>query len=437
MKELNKKEDDAIGCSCGALLLMGITLLCLSSMFSFTSLFENKSTIYVLMVIMFVFGVILYMQHTSALDKVSNITFAYKNKENELAKNEEQRKKELNQLRLDYEIKNSKLEKDYILKEQRLHDILTAKSPFKYLASAYADAVALIFDESSKYLRKKSHPALTASEEVKRMKKEAKKCAADAKFYLYQYEFLLNCIPNVNEDIDSDGSLEIAKDYFAQTLDENEDYDRVQDYLSSNEYEQMTTDQRNQLALDRYMSRKKNNWQIGRDYEMYVCHWLRCQGYEVEHTGINGLQDLGRDIIAHKDGNDYIIQCKYWSKNKVIREKYIMQLYGTTIAYMIENNLLFKPSGVFITNIELSDTAKRFASLLNIKVVKRDMGTYPVIKCNINQGNKIYHLPFDQQYDRTKICLDGEFFATTVKEAVTAGFRRAFRHNFIQKRGEQ
>lgn len=52
------------------------------------------------------------------------------------------------------------------------------------------------------------------------------------------------------------------------------------------------------------------------------------------------------------------------------------------------------------------------------------------IKCNVNQGNKIYHLPFDQQYDRTQICKPGEFYAYTVKEAVTAGFRRAYRHRF-------
>ena len=46
-------------------------------------------------------------------------------------------------------------------------------------------------------------------------------------------------------------------------------------------------------------------------------------------------------------------------------------------------------------------------------------------------GEKIYHLPFDQQYDRTIIgdCA-GEFHAFTVKEAEDAGFRRAFKHRF-------
>jgi hypothetical protein len=55
-----------------------------------------------------------------------------------------------------------------------------------------------------------------------------------------------------------------------------------------------------------------------------------------------------------------------------------------------------------------------------------------MIKCNINQSSKekIYHLPFDQQYDRTKIIpSSGEFYAATVAEAEKKGFRRAFRHN--------
>ena len=52
-----------------------------------------------------------------------------------------------------------------------------------------------------------------------------------------------------------------------------------------------------------------------------------------------------------------------------------------------------------------------------------------MIKCNINRTTKekIYHLPFDQQYDNVKIDDVGEFFAMTVQEAEDAGFRRAKR----------
>jgi len=46
----------------------------------------------------------------------------------------------------------------------------------------------------------------------------------------------------------------------------------------------------------------------------------------------------------------------------------------------------------------------------------------------MRDGAKIYHLPFDQQYDRTKIISDkGEKYVYTVAEAEKAGFRRAWR----------
>lgn len=108
-----------------------------------------------------------------------------------------------------------------------------------------------------------------------------------------------------------------------------------------------------------------------------------------------------------------------------------MQLYGTKVEYQISHPDFFsKVYAVFVTNIDLSEMATKFANHLGIIVKKVQMGTYPVIKCNINNGNKIYHLPFDQQYDRTEIKYPGEFWATTVKEAVAKGFRRAHRHFF-------
>lgn len=77
---------------------------------------------------------------------------------------------------------------------------------------------------------------------------------------------------------------------------------------------------------------------------------------------------------------------------------------------------------------QLSDTAKLICNRLRIKIVQLPFTEFPRIKCNINNGSKIYHLPFDQQYDRTEIKLQGEFYARTVAEAENAGFRRAKRH---------
>jgi hypothetical protein len=69
-----------------------------------------------------------------------------------------------------------------------------------------------------------------------------------------------------------------------------------------------------------------------------------------------------------------------------------------------------------------------FAKRLGVVVKKVEMGEYPMIKCNVNGDDRIYHLPFDQQYYRTQITNQGEFYAWTVEEAEEAGFRRARRH---------
>lgn len=144
---------------------------------------------------------------------------------------------------------------------------------------------------------------------------------------------------------------------------------------------------------------------------------------------------MGRDIIASKIGTDgveiiYIIQCKNWASKKEIHENIICQLYGTTIKYKLDNKKLFsRVIPVICTTVHLTETANEFAKALGVEVWVIKKGDYPMIKCNINNGNKIYHLPFDQKYNQTQICKDGEFYAWTVKEAVEQGFRRAFKYN--------
>jgi predicted transcriptional regulator with HTH domain len=61
----------------------------------------------------------------------------------------------------------------------------------------------------------------------------------------------------------------------------------------------------------------------------------------------------------------------------------------------------------------LSDTAKEFANALGVRYSENfSLKRYPIVKCNVSSsGMKIYHLPFDQQYDNTKIKEVGEFYA--------------------------
>ena len=108
-----------------------------------------------------------------------------------------------------------------------------------------------------------------------------------------------------------------------------------------------------------------------------------------------------------------------------------LYLSGTVFQYKDENPDK-KVQAIFYTSTQLSDLARRFAKELKIDLKEnfKMNKEYAAIKCNISRvdGEKIYHLPFDQQYDKVKIEKHfGEFYCLTVKEAENKGFRRAFR----------
>ena len=211
------------------------------------------------------------------------------------------------------------------------------------------------------------------------------------------------------------------------------------------EYLNLSVSDRNQRALERFLkSRTKNSYQIGKDYERYIGYLYESKEYKVTYFGIEqGIADLGRDLICKKGGKIEIIQCKYWSSEKKIHEKHINQLFGTTVKYYLEQNRQLSLSQfskvienrsitpVFYTTTSLTPTARQFAEALGVVVHEMfPYKPYPVIKCHINKvtGEKIYHLPFDQMYDKTILEKKyNEFYALTVEEAEKQGFRKAWR----------
>jgi Restriction endonuclease len=169
---------------------------------------------------------------------------------------------------------------------------------------------------------------------------------------------------------------------------------------------------------------------LGRDYERYVGYLREQSGARVTYQGIfAGLEDLGRDLLAEKDGVVEVIQCKRWARQKTIHEKHVFQLFGTVVAARIEHAGR-EVRGTFTTTTTLSDRARKFAEQLNIRVEENmPLREYPGIRCNVGPTEeRIYHLPFDQQYDT--IVIDptrGESWASTTAEAEALGFRRAWR----------
>lgn len=319
-------------------------------------------------------------------------------------------------------------------RSERMSEIIHSKAPFSLSSSFCSDIDAKVYDISIYSLTHKYRPAFKAADEVGCMRNKTKEYISLYKTMLYKYEFLLNTFPELKKYVDDEEALFGLCD--CEDYDDFEsNRDKTLDYLSKEEWNKLGVNERNQLALDRYKKKNKSNWVIGIEYEMYIEYLLRKNGFRTISFGsLKGIEDLGRDIVAKKmnakgEMVTYIIQCKNWSVSKEIHENTVCQLFGTTIEYGIRNKQMFqKTIPVLYTTTKLSDTAMEFAKRLGVMVIVTSKGDYPMIKCNINDGNKIYHLPFDQQYYRTQICKPGEFYAWTVNEAVSAGFRRAFKY---------
>jgi hypothetical protein len=320
------------------------------------------------------------------------------------------------------------LHETYLQELSKIDQIVAKKFDlYPHLAAVMADLLTVHYDRSAQFLKEKSRPAYTEAFRINELKKETKKIIEEKKLLEYQIAYIRKVIPNI-DDIFDNGFIDNEIPFEAETQDNT---DRVRFYLEPEEYQKLSSVERNQLALDRYIAGRKSKWQIGRDYEMYIGYLYEKKGCAVEYMGIiKGLEDLGRDLIVKKNGKTSIIQCKNWSKEKTIHEKHIFQLFGTVVLYNIEHPQA-NAKGIFISTTALSETALQVAKELDIQVVQKDHGEFPRIKCNINRstGEWIYHLPFDQQYDSARIDKkQGEFYALTVAEAENAGFRRAFKH---------
>ncbi|MEO9168382.1 MAG: restriction endonuclease [Aestuariivirga sp.] len=342
---------------------------------------------------------------------------------------------------------NSKLEFNLI----GLRGLIEEKAKaFPWLLSAKAEFDDLLARRDARALETKKHPAFKSAELVKEYRLRTKEAEANLNRSLYRQRYAEKLFPWLSDLLDEDLQQMISDFKLTDTTSDNSEdaANPAQFYLTHADYMRLTETERNQIALDRHEKSKKNKWQIGREFERYVGYLLESDNYDVSYYGATqGLEDLGRDLIATREGETLIVQCKYWSSDKTIHEKHVYQLYGTYCDYVISNNLggqsvqgqlfgerdaLHKVRPLLITTAKLSERAQLASKLLNVESesIPMERWQYPKIKCNISQqdGTKIYHLPFDQQYDNVKIKKNlGEQFATSCKEAEALGFRRAWK----------
>jgi len=314
------------------------------------------------------------------------------------------------------------------------------KQAFPWIAEAIADQYEQVGSEIADRLRAKARAAPKSKEQIKVFAAELRAVKRAERIATYRLEYLIRQIPKLEEVLENETPIVTDVD------DEQEPLVEVaRRWVNEEEWFGMPEPQRYQLALDRYQARKKTDWQIGREYERYVGYLYEIDGFDVEYHGaIKGLADLGRDLIATRDGEVHIVQCKCWSQKKEIREQAIYFLFGTTIESYLDSpqiqlfdeitTILRRVRPVLYTTTKLSERARHAANILGVIVETHPLEReWPQIKCNINPASneRIFHLPFDQQYDRVKIRpAAGEMFVTTVQDAIQAGFRRAKRWQF-------
>ncbi len=276
----------------------------------------------------------------------------------------------------------------------------------------------------------KPNPALASADQVRVLARNLRQAERERRILNYVVKYYETLFPWLEDLRDPSIDDDLISSVEGGGLSQNS-IDPIRKWLTAAEYERLNSAEKSDLALERYAQRKKSNWEIGRDYERYVGYKMEQDGYAVSYHGIvEGLADLGRDLVCTRSGKVKIIQCKRWSAQKEIHEKHVFQLFGTLTAYKIDHQD-DAAEAVLATSTKLSPRARQFARELLIEVWDEfPPGEYPTVKCNVARetSEKIYHLPFDQMYDRTVIePVRGERYVWTAAEAEGLGFRRAFK----------
>jgi hypothetical protein len=291
-----------------------------------------------------------------------------------------------------------------------------------YLTELYEFALSHYDDAEQRKYRYKKNPAVKCADQLKESNKEKRNALRDAKLFEFKLKAIYEIYPQLEEFEEEVLSGELV----------SLDPESITSLLTKEEYEKLQPKERLQLALDRYMSRMSKS-AIGKVFELYVGQQYENDGWHVDYHGLEkGLEDLGMDLICFNGTETVIVQAKYWSSTKQIHEKHILQLYGSLITYKIEHEKL-AVSAILITHTKLSEQAKKFAKMLGIKYKEAITipKQIPIIKCHIANGNMIYHLPFDQQYYKTKMnTKKGDRYVSTIEEAEMLGFRHAMRYQF-------
>ncbi|MFH1322825.1 MAG: hypothetical protein ABIH80_03200 [Methanobacteriota archaeon] len=171
---------------------------------------------------------------------------------------------------------------------------------FPWLADAYADFFHLEDLQMAHALQTKKHSALKGAEEVRKAgkrRRDAEKRARLLEYHIKYYETLFPWLADLKSEDVEDELIRVS----TASKDEKEHEDAAQQWLTPEEYRRLPNSEKYELALERYWTKKKTKWEIGRDYERYTGYLYEKDGNTVRYQGIiEGFDDLGRDLIVKK-----------------------------------------------------------------------------------------------------------------------------------------
>lgn len=96
------------------------------------------------------------------------------------------------------------------------------------------------------------------------------------------------------------------------------------------------------------------------EFEQMTGEWFRRQGYAINEVG-GASPDGGIDLVLHKNGEKFLVQCKQWRSIKV-GVGVVRELYGVMTAERASG-------GFVVTSGTFTDDAKKFAQGRNVELL--------------------------------------------------------------------
>lgn len=172
----------------------------------------------------------------------------------------------------DYKMKKIELKKE----QDIINSIISSKiSTFPIIATMIADYTAKRDEYIAKTIEEIRPRAFKARDEVNKLKEEKKKLLAENLEYKWEIQNLYFLLPWLDE-IKDEHLVPQETDCVNPTYNGKDDDAHY--WLSQDEYDNLSTVEKYQRALDRYVKRRKSNAEIGKEYERYIGYLYECKG---------------------------------------------------------------------------------------------------------------------------------------------------------------